>query len=247
MKAFVFRLILWIVAATSVQAQCINVPLPNIAGTEKVCHKAYTALYDAKREVPRLVAYELTGPHTLGCVPRASGFHAEGDSAKASAYDGTGYDLGHMDPAQDNAWDESVSKDSFSMINVAPQLPGLNRQEWERLEEDVRAWALQRGDLLVYVGPIFPKKPKLMNGVSIPTDFFKIVVDKKTGSVLAFQMPQLAIPKGDITPYLDPVSAIAAETGIKFSELHLKLDDKKVWDADLAAWHAAHKAACGKE
>ena len=248
MKAFMFRLILWIVAATSVQAQCINVPLPSVAGTEKVCHKAYTALYDAKLEVPRLVAYELTGPHTLGCVPRASGFHAEGDSAKASAYDGTGYDLGHMDPAQDNAWDESVSKDSFSMVNVAPQLPGLNRQEWERLEEDVRSWALQRGKLLVYVGPEVGKKDKKINGVDVPTAFFKVIVDEKSGEVLAFEMPQRDLAKGDLGPFFSTVASIEALTGIKFAHaIEAAKPPKDIWDADLAAWHAKHKQACGKD
>jgi DNA/RNA endonuclease G (NUC1) len=28
------------------------------------------------------------------------------------------------------------------MANMAPQLPGLHRAEWEHLEETVRAWAL---------------------------------------------------------------------------------------------------------
>ena len=225
-------------------AQCPDIPVPTVAGTEKVCHSAYVSLYDAKLEVPRLVAYELTGPHTLGCVPRASGFHAEGDSAKSSAYDGTGYDLGHMDPAQDNAWSDAVSKDSFSMVNVSPQLPGLNRQEWERLEEDVRSWALQRGKLIVYVGPVVGAKDKKINGVDVPTAFFKIVVDEKSGETLAFEMPQKAIAKGDVAPYLVSVSQINHDAGFK---LPINASKSKVWDADLAAWHAAHKKACGKE
>jgi endonuclease G, mitochondrial len=243
MKTLLFLLL----ATAGAAAQCPNVPVPTVAGTEKVCHAAYISLYDAKLEVPRLVAYELTGPHTLGCIPRASGFHAEGDTAKESAYSGTGYDLGHMDPAQDNAWNDAVSKDSFSMANVSPQLPGLNRQEWERLEEDVRAWALQRGKLLVYVGPEIAAKDKKINGVDVPTAFFKIVVDEKSGEVLAFEMPQQAIAKGDMTPWTSTVGAIEAMTGIKFPGLTAKQGSRTLWAADLTAWHAAHKKACGKD
>ena len=225
------------------QEACPKIPMPALAGTEEVCHQAYIALEDGKLKLPRLVAYELTGPHTLGCLPRASGFHAEGDSAKPSEYDGSGYDLGHMSPAQDNAWDETVSHESFSMVNVAPQLPGLNRQEWERLEEYVRAWALERGDLLVYVGPVIPAKPKLLQDIAIPTSFFKVVIDRKSGEVLAFEMPQKEIAKGDLAPWVTTVEAIEAETGIRFV---YGGGGSASWPGDLAAWHKAHKKACGK-
>ena len=226
-----------------VYAQCPKIPVPAVAGTEKFCHTAYVSLYDAQLKVPRLVAYELTGPHTLGCLPRASGFHAEGDSAKPSEYDGSGQDLGHQDPAQDNAWDEQVSHDSFSMVNIAPQLPGLNRQEWERLEESVRAWALERGDLLVYVGPVIPAAPKLLEDIAVPPAFWKIVIDRKRGEVLAFEMPQREIPKGDLAPWVTTVKAIEAQTGIRFN---VGTAGKVPWPADLAGWHKAHKEACGK-
>jgi endonuclease G len=224
-------------------AQCLKIPVPAVAGTERICHAAYVSLYDAGLKVPRLVAYELTGPHTLGCLPRASGFHAESDSAKPAEYDGSGYDLGHMDPAQDNAWDEQASHESFSMVNIAPQLPGLNRQEWERLEEDVRDWAYERGDLLVYVGPVLAARPRLLGDIGLPVAFWKIVVDRKTEELLAFEMPQKEIAKGDLAPWLTTVKQIEAETGIKFG---LGKAGGAVWPADLAGWHKAHKQACGK-
>lgn len=225
-------------------AQCINVPTPAVSGTEKVCHKAYTIFYDSKLEIPRLVVYELTGPHSLGCIPRASGFHSELDSAKPDAYSGTGYDLGHMSPAQDNAWDQDVSHDSFSMLNIAPQLPGLNRMEWERLEETIRAWALERGDLLIYVGPIVSPDDKKINNVDVPIAFFKIVVDRKTGDVLAFEMPQKDIAKGDINQWRITVSELRQQTSIMFT--FTQAVTAPLWNTDLVAWRKAHKDACGR-
>jgi len=245
MKLFA-RVFLFLCVAVPLQClaqACPNIPVPAVAGTEKICHAAYISLYDAELKVPRLVAYELTGKHTLGCVPRASGFHKEGDSASPASYEKSGYDLGHMTPAQDNAWSDDAEKDSFSMVNIAPQLKGLNREGWERLEETVRAWALERGDLLVYVGPVVTNHPKgKVNGVAVPAAFFKIVVDRKSGEVLAFEMPQQDIPKGDLAPWQVTVAAISATTGIQF-----KLPQRvagELWSADIAAWHKAHKAAC---
>jgi hypothetical protein len=75
-------------------------------------------------------------------------------------YDKSGYDKGHQAPAEDFAWDADELSDSFSMANMAPQLPGLNRAEWEHLEETVRSWALVRGELLIFVGPVLPAKPE---------------------------------------------------------------------------------------
>jgi endonuclease G len=231
-----------ILPALSLATDCPSIPLPAVSGTEKVCHAGYAALYDSGLHVPRVVAYELTGKKTLGCVPRASGFHAELDSAKPAEYDASGYDLGHMSPAQDNAGTEASSHDSFSMVNIAPQLPGLNRMQWERLEESVRSWALERGDLLIYVGPVISDKPKMLHDIAIPSAFWKVIVDRKSGEVLAFEMPQEAIAKGPLEPWLTTVKAIEQETGIKFS---VKGGAQTVWPVDLAGWHAAHKKACG--
>ena len=133
-----------------------------------------------------------------------------------------------------------VSSVNRKTLDLTVSLP----EEWERLEEDVRAWALERGDLLVYVGPVVGARPKQMGAVSVPAAFFKIVVDRKSGETLAFEMPQKGIAKGDVTPWLTTVAAIEQETGLKFG---LKVAGKTPWPADLAGWHKAHKAACGKQ
>jgi endonuclease G len=226
--------------------ECPNIPLPQVeAQTEKICETAYVSLYDAVLHSPRLVAYELTAKHTLGCLPRKANFHSEGPSAKASEYLDSGYDLGHMMSAEDASWRDDVSYDSFSMVNVAPQLGGLNRQQWARLEESVRAWAWSRGDLIVYVGPIFSDKPKhLGKDVAVPSAFFKVLVDKKSGEVLAFEMPQKPINKGDLAPWITALQVIESEAGIKFPGR--QASDNALWPLDLSGWRKAHKEACGK-
>jgi endonuclease G len=147
-----------------------------------------------------------------------------------------------MKPAQDSATDEKTEYASFSMLNIAPQVPGLNRAQWEHLEESVRSWALQRGVLIVYVGPVIGDKPKHLHDIAVPAAFWKVIVDKKSGEVLAFEMPQKSIAKGDLSPWLTAVTAIEQEAGVKFPG-HL-VNGNALWPTDIAAWHKAHSAAC---
>lgn len=223
------------------------------AKTVSVCHAGYASALDpATREI-RWVAYDLTGPHTLGCFPRTGlSFKMDAlappeDQGKPSDYSKSGYDLGHMAPNEDFAWDKGEQRDSFSMANVAPQLPGLNRQGWERLEEDVRAWARTGGDVEVYVGPLASSKGTIgKDKLPIPAGFFKVVVDRKTGDVAAFIMPQKAIAKGDAQPWLVTVADVQQQAHIK---LPLPSNAKPIttaWAADLAGWRKAHAAACAK-
>jgi len=219
-----------------------------------VCHAGYLSALDPEAKVPRWVAYELTGPHTLGCFPRTGlNFKTDPlapaeDQARRSDYKGTPYDLGHMAPNQDFAWDEKEQRETFSFANVAPQLAGLNRQGWERGEEYVRAWAYQRGDVEVYVGSILTADDKRLgaSSVDIPSAFYKIVIDRRTNEVIGFVMPQQEIAKGPIAPYVKPVSEISTMTQMTFP---LPKDAKETgtsWPADFSAWRAAHSQACPK-
>src|SRR5438045_1031442 len=134
-------------------------------------------------------SHSLTGPHTLGCLSRTglqfkldNGAPAE-HQAKLKDYTRSGYQLGHMAPNQDFAWDQGEQRDSFSFVNVAPQLGSLNAQGWERGEEYVRAWALARRDVEVYVGSIVRRadKKRGTSAVDIPKFFYKVVIDPNAG------------------------------------------------------------------
>ncbi len=234
-----------LLSAAFALAACPDVPLPTVdAKTVQVCHTAYASLYDADAHVPRVVAYELTAKHTLGCLARAAGFHAEGPSAKPSEYNGTGYDLGHMMPAEDASWSADTEHDSFSMVNVVPQLPGLNRQEWERLEETVRAWAWKRGDIYVYAGPVLADIPKTIgSNVAVPVSFFKVVVDATTGESISFILPQKAEPKGNVWEWETSYLEVTKQTGITFPK-NVRISRIPDWEIDLPGWRAAHRAQC---
>ena len=96
------------------------------------------------------------------------------------------------------------------MANMMPQLARLNRAEWERLEETVRAWAWKRGELIVYVGPILAATGPTIgtDRVAVPLAFWKVIVDPARHEAIGFVLPQAKIPKGDLAPWVRSVEAV---------------------------------------
>lgn len=252
--------------------------LPRVTDGEQItlaCHAGYVSGVGTTHREARWVAYELTAKHDLGCFQRTGlSFKVDPlvppqDQAKPSDYRGSGYDLGHLANNEDFAWDKQEQAETFEMTNVSPQLPGLNRAGWERLEEDSRAWALTRGDLEVFVGPIFnppkdPDEPFLQNlhakgsigadKIPVPVAFFKVVIDRKTGESMGFVMPQKAIPKGEPTKWRVLIGNIESYADViipmprNSSGTALATDAplNATWPADLSGWRTAHRKACHK-
>ena len=242
----------------AIQTQCPIIAatgLPTLtapAKTQLVCHTAYAADVDLDRLVPRWVAYPLTGAHSLGCFARQNNFHADDalppdHRATPKDYSKSGYDIGHQAPAQDFGWSAETESQSFALSNMAPQLPGLNRQGWEGLEQAVRDWSLSR-DLVVYVGPIVTDSDTSIgpHHVDVPAaGFWKVVVDLKTEEALAFIMPQQDIAKGDLHPWQVSIGEVEQRAGVHLPVLIDRTSKADIWPAEDSAWHAAHKKACG--
>jgi endonuclease G len=52
----------------------------------------------------------------------------------AGVYTASGFDRGHMCPAQDRSSEQADMDATFRMTNIIPQSPALNQHAWERLE-----------------------------------------------------------------------------------------------------------------
>lgn len=171
-----------------------GVPTTPKTSTTLICRPGYALQHDNRAKVPVWVAYELTREKALGCAGREEGFVADralpvGGRATLKDYAKSGYDIGHMANSADMRWSEQASEDSNTLSNAAPQLPGLNRAAWKTLEVRTRAWALDRGRLIIYVGPIYSQKGSKTigaNQVVVPEAFYKVLVDPRTGEVVAF-------------------------------------------------------------
>jgi endonuclease G len=213
----------------------------------------YLLQHDDAVHVPRWVAYRLTAAATFGCVDRTDNFHRDellpDTGAKPADYAGSGFDQGHMKPAQDSAWRLDVMQDSFSMANMAPQQPGLNREQWERLEETVRAWAWKAGELWIVVGPTtIPAHGRRLGEtrVAVPGAFFKVVIDPKGKRALAFILPNHEIDKGVLAPWQVTIAAVEQQADIRVPLPAGTSRSAKppLWPADLAGWKRLHKQKC---
>jgi endonuclease G len=92
-------------------------------------------------------------------------------------FQGIDYDRGHMTPDADMPT-KNASYQSFSILNMTPQIPDNNRNAWEDMEELVRDIAM-KGEVYVISGPIFENlDTKLKDGTFVPTAYYKIIYIK---------------------------------------------------------------------
>lgn len=162
-------------------------PRKNIYNLILVDHVSYQYFYDPSIRSARYVRYVGDARHLRRRIATRSEKFREDPVlverklpyVKKDDYKGTGYDRGHLAPAADFTSSQKDMDKTFYMSNMTPQRPYLNRKAWKALETKVRRWICGEERVLVLTGPIFPNKPlKFRNGMPIPTQFFKIVVDQ---------------------------------------------------------------------
>ena len=87
------------------------------------------------------------------------------------------WDRGHMAPA--GSFNDSYENlySTFSYINVALQYDDLNRGVWVDLEEQVRQWADELGDIDIEIYLEFGSSHIVLDtGAHVPTAFYKHVI-----------------------------------------------------------------------
>lgn len=102
-------------------------------------------------------------------------------------YDKTGFDRGHNCPAGDRSRSISSMKQTFSMANISPQVPRLNRQTWKKLEDDCRKYVISGHELLISVVPVFWAADTTWIGagrVAVPHGYVKTVYHAADSTML---------------------------------------------------------------
>ena len=139
-----------------------------------------------------------------------------------SDYTNTGYDRGHMKPADDSPTQEAMDE-SHLLSNVAPQYPDMNRQTWRTLEAAVNDLVESTGGKASIItgnlyldaqGKPLPLDEQGTMGanarrISVPTHQFKtVLLELPNGnlSMFAYMVPNVKdapTKKDDITPFLE--------------------------------------------
>jgi endonuclease G len=233
-----------------------NLPFGNPEISEvtiDICHTGYYSAYSEEYKLPLFVAWPLTAEHSMGCIGRVGNFQhdplANGKDADPTDYSRSGFDKGHLADDGDFGWDETESRESFYMTNMTPQFPNLNRGLWKVVETKSRAWATDRGEVIIYAGPIVDSSDnKLPNNVDIPSRFWKVVYDPKANEAATFIMPNQKINTGKLSDLVASVAEVEQAAGITIP-LPATYDktqptDLDKWLVNLSKWNHDKQVHC---
>jgi endonuclease G len=210
-----------------------NIPLLEIPKTNTkdkiINHVGYSLLYNEIHEQANWVAYELTKDETNKIFDRTNKFLVDQSVKSGSAtdkdYENSGYDRGHLAPASDMGWSEITMEESFYYSNMSPQDPSFNRGIWKKLEESIRAWAIENNSLYIATGPILSNNLQTIgpNKVSVPNYYYKVILDYSEPGIkgIGFILPNIG-SKEELQNYAVSIDSVESLTGIDFFPL---LDD----------------------
>jgi endonuclease G len=123
-----------------------------------------------------------------------------------------------MSPAGNNTQSKEIMSESFFLSNMVPQVPNNNRGIWKQLETWERDWAMSGGDFYIISGPVFMPHHKVIgNGVGVPDGLYKIIIERTSGKVMAYMMPNAPLPVADLPKYQTTMTAVEQATGIQFN------------------------------
>ena len=155
--------------------------LPECSCSQIIRHNAFTACYSDSMKESKWVEYRLRKSELIvKRVPRTNKFLADPlittTRVMPNDYAKSGYDRGHMAPAEDMEYNSSDEAECFYMTNMVPQIPGYNRGIWKKLEMKVRSWAMTDTNIIVITGPVLGSISKTIgpNKVMIPEACYKL-------------------------------------------------------------------------
>ena len=183
--------------------------------------QGYSIGYSYKRKCPLWVSYIISKHSVSVDVERSADFDADPDipekyRVQPGDFSNTGYDRGHFAPSGAVDFSRKSNDETFLMSNVALQNPQLNRQAWGRLEGIIRNWTQTKGKLLVITGPIYGKKPKMINGIPLPEAFYKVVYSFKHKRSIGFIFPNEPVVAAQIWDHAMSVKDVERKTGCEF-------------------------------
>jgi endonuclease G, mitochondrial len=139
---------------------------------EVVEHSAMVIGFDCEYKMASWVFHVLTPDVSFGTVTRTNDFSQDervscGSAVEADyflrkeksdgtyAYDGFGFDRGHLAPSADFRWSATALSESYFYSNMTPQRPEFNRESWAELEGFLRRIVDQeKKTFYIITGPV---------------------------------------------------------------------------------------------
>jgi endonuclease G len=233
--------------ASAVKATGVEIPAPLKNKKELIIkHKAYTVSYNNDTKIPNWVAWVLTPARFVENYSRKSEKFLPDPTLPADEavttddYRGSGWDRGHMCPANDNRWDWKAMQECFYMTNMCPQHNNLNRGDWKELEDACHKWAKEKGTIYIVCGPILYRQQHKTIGdhrVVVPEAFFKVVLSLgKHPEAIGFIYKNNS-GNHPLDSYVNTVDEVETITGIDFfPSLPDNIEKKVESQSDINHW-----------
>lgn len=225
--------------------------IPAIKPSDQIVqHTGYSLSYNEDHEQANWVAYVLTAKETNASQfertnnflidPKVKTFSANDDD-----YERSGYDRGHLAPAEDMAWSKTTMAESFYYSNVSPQLPAFNRGVWKRLEELVRYWSTEYDSIYIATGPVLTGGLPAIgpNQISIPYHYYKVILQYNAKGVkgIGFVLKNEA-SSASLKNFAVSIDSVEHLTGINFfPKLPDETEHKIEADTLISKWNWARK------
>lgn len=205
----------------------------------------YDMSYNSDNGTPNWVSWHLSTAW-LGSAVRPDDFRSDptlpsGYTKVASGwYDNTGFDRGHMCPAEDRGATDAEISATFYMTNMVPQSPNNNRLGWAAMEAYCRTLAGQGNEMYIVAGgwgtggtgskgfdDFFPNSGTNLNKIRVPSHTWKVVLVLPNGTndlsrvdtstrTIGVWMPNDQSVTSDWGPYRVSVDYIESMTGYNF-------------------------------
>ena len=177
------KYLLLLLISVSLNATSINDYINKNNCDQIIDKQVFTICYDYKMKGALFVGYELQGNLVnKNNIKKRPGFYTEKNLKKkyrshTKDYTRTGYDRGHL--ANDASFDytKKVQRKTYTMANIIPQAPNVNRRTWIKAEKLERSIASKLGSVSVINGVIYDKEPQRIgrNQIAIPSAFWKMI------------------------------------------------------------------------
>jgi endonuclease G len=143
--------------------------------------------YDYKLKASKSVAYTLDGdlmndPN----IDKRPSFYTEKSLDKkyrisTTDYTNSGYDRGHLAPDAAFDWSQESLEAVYTLANIIPQAPQVNRRSWAKLERYVRNRAEELGELSIVNVVKYGQRSSRMgkNRMAISKGYYKILYNKE--------------------------------------------------------------------
>jgi endonuclease G len=146
-----------------------------------------TICYDYKLKAAKSVAYTLMGDLVNDPnIDKRPSFYKEPSLEKkyqivTTDYTNSGYDRGHLAPDASFDWSQESLDEVYSLANIIPQAPQVNRNMWSKVEEYARDKAVELEEINVINIVKYGKSSKRIgkNRMAVSRGFYKVLYNNE--------------------------------------------------------------------